>query len=133
MPQAAYYAARNRYRADSLIRMLSDATPKDHVTLAITTRSISCTNGKYADWGIMGLSYCPGKACVASTFRLKKKNIREQFFKIAIHELGHTQGLDHCPGKSCFMRAFRGKDITSELTSFCPECKKRLKGKGWSL
>lgn len=61
------------------------------------------------DFGVMGLGYRPGKACVASSFRLNKENLDEQFYKIAIHELGHTQGLSHCPEKMCFMRSAEGK------------------------
>jgi archaemetzincin len=133
LPKSAYYSARSRYRADTLIRLLASVTPKDHVTLAITTRDISCTKGQYTDFGIMGLSYCPGKACVASTFRLDKGKIKDQFFKIAIHELGHTQGIDHCPEKTCFMRDAEGKNHTDEVKEFCKKCKSKLIERGWQL
>ena len=131
LPHSAYYSLRARYRADTLIRLLSVKTPLGHVTLALTTKDISCTHDGYADWGIMGYSYLPGKACVASIFRLK--NNKEQLFKVAIHELGHTQGLDHCPVKTCFMRDAKGKNHTNEEKEFCPECKKVLIKAGWVL
>ena len=131
LPRSAYYTPRNRYRGDSLIRQISANTPANHASLALTTKDISTTTGKFADWGIMGLSYCPGKACVASIFRLK--NNKEQFFKIAIHELGHTQGLDHCPVKTCFMRDAEGGNPTNQENEFCPECKKVLIKAGWLL
>ena len=114
-----------------MIRQLSSQTPSNHVTLALTTKDISITKGKFADWGIMGLSYCPGKACVASIHRLK--NNKEQFFKIAIHELGHTQGLPHCPVKTCFMRDAEGGNHTNQEKEFCPKCKKVLVDAGWLL
>ena len=133
LPQSAYYAARSRYRGDSLIRQLAAQTPAGHVTLALTTRDISTTNGKYADWGVMGISYCPGEACVASSHRLKKGNLSEQFFKVAIHELGHTQGLGHCPVKSCYMRDAEGKNTTDEEKEFCPHCRKLLLKAGWLI
>jgi archaemetzincin len=46
LPSTSYYEKRNRYRADSLINFLRIITPKDHVTLGLTTRDISHTKGK---------------------------------------------------------------------------------------
>ena len=133
LPTSAFYTPRNRYRADSLIRQLAAITPPGHTTLALTSRDISAAKGDVADWGIMGLGYCPGEACIASTFRLNKSNLKEQLFKVAIHELGHTQGLDHCPVRSCFMRDAEGKNPTDEEVEFCPTCRKALIKAGWSL
>lgn len=133
LPRSAYYAARQRYRADTILHQLSAKTLAGHVAIALTSRDISTTNGKFADWGIMGLSYCPGKACMASTFRLEKRNLNEQYFKIVIHELGHTQGLPHCPVKTCFMRDAEGGNHTDEETDFCPKCKKVLVKAGWKI
>ena len=130
LPHSAYYAARNRYKGDTLLRYLAAHTPKGHVSLALTTKDISTTKGNFADYGIMGLSYCPGKACVASNYRLKNK---EQFFKVAIHELGHTQGIPHCPVKNCFMRDAKGGNHTNEEKEFCPTCRKVLIKAGWIL
>jgi archaemetzincin len=81
----------------------------------------------------MGLGFCPGNVCVASTFRLSKKNLKEQFYKVAIHELGHTQGLPHCEDKSCFMRDAEGGNPLNEEHGFCEVCKLFLKSKGWEL
>lgn len=131
LPHSAYYPARSRYRADTLIRQLSLKTPPGHVTLALTTKDISCTHDKFSDWGIFGLSYCPGNACIASIHCLH--NNKEQFFKVAIHELGHTQGLGHCPVKTCFMRDAEGKNHTNEEKEFCPKCKNVLLKAGWLI
>lgn len=135
MPRAAFYAAKNRYRADTLIDRLAHGTPDRHVSMALTTKDISCTKGNIPDWGIFGLSYCPGKACIASTYRLKKykDSMKQQFFKIAIHELGHTMGLDHCPVNTCFMRDAKGGSPFHEEKDFCPKCKSVLKKAGWQL
>ena len=133
LPESAYYPARNRYRADKLIRQLSSQTTPGSVTLALTSKDISTTYGSYEDWGIMGLSYCPGKACIASTFRLSKRNTDEQFFKVAIHEFGHTQGLGHCPEKTCLMRDAKGKNTTDDEKDFCPKCKEKLVKAGWAI
>ncbi|WP_228406905.1 Zn-dependent protease [Chryseobacterium sp. MYb7] len=132
-PENTYYKERNRYRADSIIKFLNKETKEGFVTIGLTTKDISATRGKIKDFGIMGLGYTPGKACVASNFRLSKENKDEQFFKIAIHELGHTQGLPHCPEKMCFMRDAEGKNPTNEETDFCKKCKTFLINKNWKF
>lgn len=133
LPHTAYYPARDRYRADSIIRILRNRSGSDTVWIAITRKDISTTKGDIADWGVMGLGFRPGNACVASTFRLSKSKVESQFFKVAIHELGHTQGLEHCPEKTCYMRDAEGGNPTDEETGFCPSCKAFLIRKGWQL
>lgn len=132
-PENTYYKERNRYRADSIIKFLNSKTNDGFVTIGLTSKDISATRGKIKDFGIMGLGYRPGKACVASMFRLNKENTDEQFYKIAIHELGHTQGLPHCPEKMCFMRDAEGKNSTNEETDFCKKCKTFLINKNWKF
>ena len=132
-PENAYYQPRNRYRADSIIKFLNSKTENGFVKLGLTSKDISVTKGKNPDFGVMGLGYRPGKACVASTFRLNKNNKNSQFYKVAIHELGHTQGLPHCPEKTCFMRDAEGGNPTDELTNFCKKCKLHLQSKNWKL
>lgn len=131
LPKKAFYKERNRYRADTLIRYLSVITSKGHVTIGFTNKDISQTKGTINDYGIMGLGYKPGKSCVVSTFRLSKEHLSTQLFKVAIHELGHTQGLPHCPETSCFMRDAKGKNHTDEEKDFCKKCKIVLISKGW--
>lgn len=133
LPAKAFYSPRNRYKADTLIAMLSDSTEDGCVTIGLTIKDISTTKDKIPDWGVMGLGYEPGKACVVSAFRLSKNNLREQYFKVVIHELGHTQGLPHCPDKHCYMSDAEGKNTTDNETGFCDKCKKYLTGKGWKL
>ena len=133
LPHSAYYAPRNRYRADSLIDYLDRNTPTGQVTIGLTIKDISCTDDRSPDWGVFGLSYCPGKSCVASTFRLKGENKEDQLFKIAIHELGHTQGLEHCPDTTCIMQDAKGHNTTAQEQGFCKICKTKLKVKGWQF
>ena len=125
--------AKTRYRADSLIDYLSKTTKPGFLTIGLTEKDISTTKEKIADWGIFGLGYCPGRSCIASTFRLKGNNKFEKLFKVAIHELGHTQGLDHCPVKTCLMRDAEGKDHLNEEKEFCAKCKSVLVKAGWEL
>lgn len=133
LPPATFYPKRNRYRADSLIVFLKNQTPNGCITIGLTNKDISTTKGKFKDWGVMGLGYCPGKACVVSTFRLSKKETTDQLFKIAIHELGHTYGLPHCPKNTCFMSDAEGKNRLNQETDFCAKCKHFLQNKGWKL
>lgn len=130
MPDMAYYKPRNRYRADSLIKWMRSRAKPNEVYLGITMQDISTTKGDNPDYGVMGLGYQPGQACVASNFRVRNK---KDFYKVAIHELGHTAGLPHCPDKTCFMRDAEGADPTGEEKGFCPNCKAFLKAKGWRL
>ena len=130
LPHSAYNAERNRYRADTLIDFLTRQTTDGSVTIGLTNKDISTTKGKIKDWGVMGLSHCPGRACVASTFRLSVANKQDQLFKVAIHELGHTQGLDHCPVRSCYMRDAEGGNPTDDEKEFCQSCKAKLTDKG---
>lgn len=133
LPTKSYYKPRNRYRADSIISFLSKNTRKGFVTIGLTTKDISTTKGNIKDFGIMGLGFRPGTACVASSFRLDKNKSNEQLFKVAIHELGHTQGLKHCTEKKCFMRSAEGKNPTDEETDFCEKCKQILINKNWKF
>jgi len=130
LPASAYYAPRKRYRADTLIHWMSNRAKENEVLLGITRQDISTTKGSNPDHGIMGLGFQPGKACMASDFRLRNK---KNFFKVVIHELGHTTGLTHCPEKTCFMRDAEGGDPTGEEKEFCENCKSYLKSKGWNL
>lgn len=133
IPAAAYYAPRGRYRADSIIRMLNAAAKANEVILGLTLFDISTNKNENKDWGVMGLGYCPGKACVASSFRLSPQKRQQQFFKVAIHELGHTQGLAHCAIKTCLMRDAEGSNYLNEETGFCENCKAVLVKKGWKF
>jgi archaemetzincin len=130
LPRFAYYKPRGRYRADSLIKWMSRRAKPNQVFIGITNVDISTTKNHYQDWGIMGLGYSPGNAAVASNFRLKDKSA---FWKVVIHELGHTAGLPHCPVKTCFMRDAKGGDPTSEENEFCKKCKTLLLQNGWKL
>lgn len=132
-PKNSWNQTKTRRRADSLIAFLDDRAPKNGMIIGLTHKDISTTKGNYKDWGVMGLGYCPGKACIASTYRLSGKKKMEQLFKVAIHELGHTEGIPHCPEKSCFMRDAKGKNTKDEETGFCGNCKEKLVASGWLL
>ena len=138
LPKKALNQDRSRYRADSLIRFLDSFVKEGQLIIGLTSNDISITKGKDPDYGIMGLGFSPGKSCIAPTFRLKGDNRQEKLFKLAIHELGHTQGIaqtptKHCPEKTCLMRDAEGKDHWDELNGFCSKCKPVLIDAGWAL
>ena len=129
----AYYAKNNRYRADSLIAIQRRIANGKYTLLGLTSKDISTTKGNTKDFGIMGLGFCPGTACVVSTYRLRGKNRMEKFRKVTLHELAHTEGLPHCPDPHCYMRDAKGKDYLDEEIDFCKICKPRLIKKSWQL
>jgi len=132
-PENSYYKPRNRYRADSIIKNLKNEIGEDSVIVGLSNLDISTTKNGIKDWGVMGLGYKPGKACVVSDFRVSVKNKNQQFYKLVLHELGHTAGLPHCAVKTCLMRDAEGGNPLNEEKDFCSKCKSFLKSKGWQL
>jgi archaemetzincin len=133
LPASAFYAPRNRYRADSLINYLARSGSADTVIIGLTDKDISTTKGTMKDWGVMGLGFQRGNACIVSTFRLSRAELSAQLYKISLHELAHTQGLPHCKNKTCLMRDAEGGNHLDEEIGFCDSCKAFLKSKGWVL
>jgi archaemetzincin len=129
----AYVESLNRYVADTLIFILKGQTKNGHVTIGLTDKDICSEKDNNKYYRIMGYGYEPGKSCVVSTTRLSKSNLKEQFFKVAIHELGHTHGLKHCSDKKCLMTDAEGKNNTDKEQGFCKKCKAILVAQGWKL
>lgn len=130
LPEQAYYSARKRYKADSLL-ILEKIKPENiDKIVGITTSDISTSIVNSDDWGVFGLATLGGESCVTSTFRLRKGNnrtvIAERLQKVALHEMGHTFGLDHCGSGSmdCLMRDGEGKlkKVDEEQFILCEEC-----------
>lgn len=134
LPAAAYYAPRERYKADKLLEFLTRDTPDTFTkVVGLTASDISTSKGDIADWGIFGLGQLGGRACVVSTFRLHTGKASEPVFhkrliKVVNHELGHTFGLDHCPTPDCFMQDAGGKIATvdGESGKPCTTCASKL-------
>lgn len=131
-PEYTWNKTKTRHRADSLIAFLNSKAENNQVIIGLTTKDISTSKNKIEDWGVFGLGYRPGNACIASSYRLKGNKI-EKLYKVAIHELGHTQGLPHCPMNYCFMRDAEGKDHLDEENTFCNQCKNTLKRHHWKI
>lgn len=132
MPKHARSKFRPRWRADTLLAWIKQQVPAGEVWIAVTMEDISHKKGSNPDYGIMGLGYRPGKACIVSDARLRI-NREKGFPKIVLHELGHTAGLDHCLDKSCTMQDAEGKNVTPKMQGFCKSCLSGLQAKGWKL
>ncbi len=132
-----------RYRADTTIAILrrekSDSvdyvmglTSKDVcITKYAADGSIKKPASKYTDFGIFGLGYRPGSACVISTFRLGDFNTpltKNRLAKVCVHELGHNFGLPHCPDKKCVMTDAVESIATVDNAELrlCDKCKRKL-------
>lgn len=135
LPKLAFYAPRNRYRADKLIDWLQGIRPDSvDFILGLTASDISHTKGDIKDYGIMGLAYRPGSSGVVSVFRVgkgakNKAQIEERFSKLVLHELGHNFGIKHCTrSKLCLMRDACGtvKTLDGESKNVCENCRKQL-------
>lgn len=134
LPKVAYYKPRDRYKADDIVDEVCKQEPASALKiLALTTRDISTTNEKSDDWGIMGLGQIGGRACVVSTFRLRKGKADDALFnarlvKVVNHELGHTWGLGHCEVAGCLMQDAKGKIATMDAESGkpCEKCSDKL-------
>ncbi len=133
LPSTAYYAPRHRYKADSLPKFQLTSLPNNCETvIGITQKDISTTNAYGQDWGIFGLGYRPGKACIISTHRLhcnSPKTFSARFIKVLLHETGHNLGLKHCDkNPACLMNDARGSIATvdREEKRLCTYCSSLL-------
>ena len=60
LPVSAYYKARNRYKADSLLDYLLASMPAgaDYI-VGLTEKDISTQKDNIPDWGVFGLGFMP--------------------------------------------------------------------------
>jgi archaemetzincin len=132
-PGDLFYKPRNRYRADRIIHWLRMNMPDSVRTIVgITSKDVSTTKTNAYDYGVMGLGYRPGNACVVSTFRpaktaKNKKHLQERLYKLVIHEMGHNFGLPHCSNEACFMVDAEGQMKLDNERFLCDSCKRSLK------
>lgn len=123
--------SRTRYEASKILNKYDS----NQNVLIITEKDIAYRkSNEFPEWGIFGLGLRPGKTCVISTFRLKKKvstpKMLERLKKVALHEIGHNLGLEHCTNhKECMMNDADGtiKQVDREKIWFCSKCWKLIK------
>jgi archaemetzincin len=115
-----------RYRADKIINSLASDADRNHVIIALTHKDISVSYKGKSDWGVLGLSLIPKKACVVSTFRVRN---RKDLWKVASHEFIHTCfEYQHCPDDNpkCLMKDAKGHADFSGKSTLCEKCSKRI-------
>lgn len=135
-PDSAYYAPRQRYKADKLVKHLRHLQPSNsELVVGFSPKDISDKVHGYDDFGVMGWTRHSLRSSVVSTHRLADKSrLQEDFVKLVLHELGHADGLPHCKESStCYMRDANKQNHFPELFGFCDKCTKHLKSKGWKL
>ena len=134
LPAAAFYPPRGRYRADRIVAFLDRTTSRDvaHV-IGVTSEDISVTNGRFPDWGVLGVAALSGRPGIVSTFRLRAGGASDELLqarldRVAAHELGHSFGLPHCPHRGCLMQDAEGSIRPVDLSTgrLCDECFRRL-------
>lgn len=132
-PNHLYYKPRSRYRADRIIHWLRMNIPDSaRTTVGITSKDVSSTKGETYDYGLMGLGYRPGKACVVSSFRpaktvKNKTHLQQRLLKLVIHEMGHNFGLHHCTNEECYMVDAEGQMKLDKEKYLCEDCKRKIK------
>ena len=134
LPGAAYYAPRERYRAEKLLTDLSLHKPSGSLKIiGLSPKDISTEAHGVKDWGVFGLGNLSGDACVVSPYRLGRGNVSASEFRVRLsndirHELGHTFGLPHCPTPGCLMADAAGsiKSITGSLSPLCGICRAKI-------
>lgn len=137
-PDTCLNESRTRFRAKKMLHMLQErygAQAKANVDkfedgeyfiVGVTDKDISTNRLGHDDYGILGLSYLGSsrvKACVISTYRLKR---RKDLWKLAAHEFSHGFfGLPHCPNNDphCIMCDAKGGNPHFEIKdSLCSDC-----------
>jgi archaemetzincin len=135
LPVFAFYAARNRYKADSLLIYEKSLVSNGVDAIAgLTSKDISTSKDKIPDWGVFGLGMCPGEVCVISNYRLRgasvsNEKLKERLIKVVLHEIGHNLGLPHCTSNpDCLMTDAGGtiKQVDREKKWLCPVCRMKL-------
>ncbi len=130
LPHDALDRARHQYDADRLVDALFRTLPDDGLAL------IGLTNADLFEGGrnhfVFGLGHLVDHVGVVSLARYRnawwgepddERLFRERFFKVLVHEAGHTLGLPHCANRGCAMRDDRSlADLDAGPTTFCARC-----------
>lgn len=91
IPASCLYKAWNRYWTEKALDFLKQQNQESaFVTIDLTHRDISTSIHRNYKYGIVGLSFYSGNACVISTFRLKRRDVLR---KVTTHEFLHSRGL----------------------------------------
>ena len=133
MPENSRLKNTRRYSAPVMLQLLKKQKPANYDRiLGVTTCDIYTRKGPYPHWGIFGLGYKPGEACIVSEYRLKQFGAKTDTFLtlVTLHEIGHNLGLPHCARHpSCLMNDAKGtaRTLFAEKKWLCSNCRSLLK------
>jgi archaemetzincin len=133
MPENCRLTNTLRYSANGMLEWLKKQKPADcDRILGVSTRDIYTRKGSHPHWGIFGLGYRPGVACIVSDNRLMQfgKKTDEFLTLVTLHEIGHNLGLPHCSKHmSCLMNDAKGtaKTLFNEKKWLCSHCRSLLR------
>jgi archaemetzincin len=135
LPQDALDRARHQYDADRLVDALFRTLPDDGVGLIGLTNADLYGGGR--NHFVFGLGHLVDHVGVVSLARYRnawwgepddERLFRERFFKVLVHEAGHTLGLPHCAHRGCAMRDDRSlADLDAGPTTFCARCAESIR------
>lgn len=134
LPRGALDRRRNQYDADALVAQLFDQLPHDGAGL------VAITNGDLFERGqtrfVFGLASLVDHVAVVSLARYRGTwwgdtvdavRFYERYYKVLVHEVGHTLGRAHCENRHCAMRDDRTlADLDVSPQRFCAKCSEAL-------
>lgn len=132
LPKECYYKPRDRYRGTGLLDDLKNLRYGGYA-LGLTNRIIYQKNEISPTFGVFGISYMGDSVSVISSLRPKtfKTLSDDDLEELMLHELGHAFGLPHCKDEKCMMVDAEHGYKFAQTQSFCEDCTKFLKSKGW--
>ena len=127
LPADTYVKERDRYKAYNILKKMKQefksTSKKREVYIGLTHKDICTDLRGFKDFGIVGLSFCPGYVCIVSDKRISDKT---QMWKPVMHEFMHAfYGSKHCPNDDphCFMKDAKGKPNFKIQNKLCDACR----------